>query len=301
MHSRSIQPVPAVRTEPASGFRDELQFFGPPGSQMLGCRHVPLASSHAGLVLCSSLRAEFETNYRREILLGRSLASTGITVQRFQYLGTGNSDGATEAVTLESMTADTIAATRWLEAGRRLDRVAFMGTRLGASVAASVASSKKTAPLVLWEPVLDPKKYFRELFRSRQMWAAKESAIGDPTESAARQIHRAPVDVLGYPIDLGLYESVQRMSLEDALGSTPRPVLIVQIGGRELRGEYRALSDRLTQSGFDVRVERVEENESWWLEPPGERQEKRVLKTSPAIDATREWLAESFSSKEEHP
>src|SRR3712207_4346225 len=94
----------AVRVEGAH--RDVIEFFGSPGEQMLATTHMPLGTPLGGVVICSSLRAEFETNYRREILLGRALADRGIAVHRFQYRGTGNSDGDARDVTFESMQLD---------------------------------------------------------------------------------------------------------------------------------------------------------------------------------------------------
>jgi pimeloyl-ACP methyl ester carboxylesterase len=286
----------AIRTDKAAGHTDVIEFFGTPGQQMLVTTHLPLGSPTAGLVICSSLRAEFETNYRREILLGRALAARGIAVHRFQYRGTGNSDGDTRLVTFDSMQLDAHAATaRFLET-TGLDRVAFMGTRLGGTVAAAVASTHDDAPIVLWEPVTDAVKYYRQIFRTRSMWSVHGSDDEGPSTSAMDEFRTAgSIDIVGYPIDSNLYDSVVTHDLADELGTGPRPVLLVQLGGRgNLKRDLARLVDTWTAAGPDVAAEVVDEDESWWLEHPGERQEKRTMNSSPAIDVTVEWLTRAF-------
>lgn len=286
----------AVRVEEGS-FREELAFLGPVGEKLLACTHLPPDTTKAGLVICSSLRAEFETNYRREILLGRGLAASGIAVQRFQYVGTGNSDGVTTETNLDTMIRDANRATEHFVSRYGIERVAFMGTRLGALVAAAVAARYSGAPLVLWHPVVEPRRYFREVFRSRRFWAAKTSADEAALRPGLEELRReGQIDVLGYPIDVGLFGSVMSSDLTADAVAHDGPILVIQLGAAPPDASAARFSEALRAGGTDISLHCVDEKESWWLEPAGERQEKRALTSSPAVETTRKWLQARLDS-----
>ncbi|MGH2808965.1 MAG: serine aminopeptidase domain-containing protein [Actinomycetota bacterium] len=288
----------AVRAARDGSYHDVIEFVGEPGAQMLTTTHLPVGTPVAGLVVCSSLRAEFETNYRREILLGRTLAAAGIAVRRFQYLGTGNSDGETRAVTFDQMVADAERATGAFLESTGLERIAFMGTRLGGTIAAAAAASRDGAPVVLWEPVVEVVRYYRQIFRARKMWVLGGSDEIQ-TETATAEFERTGfLDIVGYPIDRNLYDSAIGHDVAGELTGARR-VLVVQMGGRHgLKREYAALGAAKESEGYIVTSEVVDEDESWWLEHPGERQEKRTMNSSPAIDATVTWLKSWASGAE---
>jgi hypothetical protein len=271
------------------------EFFGPAGAQMLGVTHLPAGKARAGLVVCSSVRAEFETNYRREILLGRTLAAAGIAVQRFQYRGTGNSDGDTSAVTLDTMKADARSATEHFRSTTGVEDIAFMGTKLSGVVAASLASAHGGAPLVLWEPVQNGARHFKQLFRVRKMWSLSDDDDAASGPSAMEEFTRdGSIDIVGYPIDKNLYDGFVAASLTETSADALQRVLIVQLGGRDRHG---SLAAALSDTGATVERAIVDETESWWLEHPGERQSKRTMNSSPAIDATVAWLAARFAEE----
>jgi hypothetical protein len=144
----------------------------------------------------------------------------------------------------------------------------------------------------LWEPVTDPVKYYRQIFRTRSMWSVHGTDDSEPAVSALEEFRSTgSIDIVGYPIDANLYESVAAHDLVDELGTSPRPVLLVQLGGRgTLKRDLARLAETWRAAGSDVAAEVVDEDESWWLEHPGERQEKRTMNSSPAIDVTIEWV-----------
>lgn len=280
---------PGSRHDLAMGLWEEAGFFGAQGS-IFGSTYLPEEPAIGGLVVCSPLYAEFMTNYRREVLLARTLAGRGMAVQRFHYRGTGNSYGDPAHNTFSSMRDDALTAADQLQHRSGIAEIAFVGTRIGAMVAGAAASRMGDAPLVLWEPVVAPERYFREAFRASLIRDLKESSSERRTASALLETMRAEgvVDVLGYSIHEGLYDSLIELDLASEIGEARRRVLIVQLGRAEqLRGENKDLVSALEAVGTVVEGRVVTGNEAWWFVNEPTRS-KAVTKD--VVDLTTDWL-----------
>lgn len=282
------------RLDATTGVREEVEFFGPDAS-LFGCRHVPAGEPSGSLVICSPLHAEFQTNYRREVALARSLAVRGVLVQRFHYGGAGNSYGGSEEMTFASMRDDALAAAERSRAESGLARIGFLGTRIGGLVAAA-ASRDTDAPLVLWEPTNDPSRYFREMFRASAMRGLRSGSAGTSTPTSLDQLRAGrAVDVLGYTIYPRLFASLVGESIADQLTDRPRAGLIVQLGrDQELRREHRELVEHMETTGWSVTAQPVEANESWWFvnDPTITAQFSRTI-----VDGTADWLVTRFAGE----
>lgn len=241
-------------------------------------------------MICSPLHAEFMTNYRREVLLARTLAARGVAVQRFHYRGSGNSYDDPGATTFGSMLEDTLAATDRLRQKTGLAEIAHLGTRIGALVAAAAGRASADSVLLLWEPTVDPSSYFRDLFRASLIRDLTDDSSGRRPAGAQLETLRAngSVDVLGYLVHRDLYESVVGRSLVSEIGDGGRHILIVQLGrDQHLRRENRDLVATLEASGASVTGRVVAANESWWFvnEP---KRSKAV--GAAVVDLTTGWL-----------
>jgi hypothetical protein len=285
---------PGLRVDTRAGVREEVVSFGPDGQRMFACTHLPLTKPTGGVVICSPLHAEFLHNYRKEVMLARSLATSGLAVQRFHYRGTGNSDSGTEDLTFESMLADTLAAVDFLGTRCEADGLAFLGTRLSALVASAAAKGFDRAPVALWEPVLDPEDYFREVFRAASIRDLKRELKNDvPTgqsnRASAHQLERnGSVDVLGYEVHRNLYRSFLARRFPDELGEKRRDVLLVQLDRKqELSGDYSNLQRTLQSKGFSVEARAIWANEHWWFSG-NPSHSASTLRT--VVGATAGWL-----------
>jgi alpha/beta superfamily hydrolase len=295
-HTSSV--AAAVRIDRQARIREEVEFLGPDRQRLFSCVHRPLTGRpKAGLVICSPLYAEFPHNYRKEVVLARALAANGIAVQRFHYRGTGNSDGAAENVTFDSIASDAIAATNHLEERASVDRVAFLGTRLAAMIAAATAARSDNAPLILWEPALDAQTYFREVARNRLIRDLKDGvAAPDRSRDLLADIDAAGSgDVLGYSIHRGVYRSFLGRKLDREMGDALRRVLLVQLSQqREVRPEYQAFGQAQAARGVDVQMHAIWSNESWWF--VGDPSLSARV-TRPIVDTTSRWLRATFEER----
>lgn len=278
----------AVRIAP--GARETAAFLS---SGLLTITHLPEGRAPAGgVVICSSLHAEFLTNYRKEVLLARALCDAGVAVQRFHYRGTGNSRGAPDGVRLEMLREDAVAAERDFRAKCGVTQPAILGIRFGALVAASLAEPTD-APLALWEPVLDAEAYFREAFRSRRMRELKDG-VARPTGSDGllQELRETgAVDVLGFTLYRALYDSAAGATVAAALGSIPRDLFLVQISKRkELKREFSVLIDEWQASGSRIETAVVTEEEAWWFVGEDWLPEERRPTTTELVKTTQQWL-----------
>ncbi|HEX2030311.1 MAG TPA: alpha/beta hydrolase [Actinomycetota bacterium] len=266
-----------------TGIVEEAGFLDVDGERVFAVRHLPPRPADAGLVICCPVFAEFEKNYRREVPLARSLAAAGIAVQRFHYRGTGHSDDAD--TTFDTMLEDARLAARALAERAEVDVLAFMGTRLGALPAAAAAAEFPGGPLALWEPVVTPEAYFREIVRYRRLLDVRKGQAADVIPLVDELADNGAVEVVGYRLGRPLHDSMSGRALRRELGAASRPILLVQFGQpqRPLRAEYRALRDELAADGFDVETAVASLDEMWLFAQQWQPPER-------LLTLTAEWL-----------
>jgi len=250
---------------PGSDGREEIELFG--GKELLfGCRHMPDAGAKTAVVICPPTLTDAAINYHREARLGRWLARAGVAAQRFHYRGTGNSDGTPGTVSFSMLVEDAHRAARLLQERCGIDRIAFLGTRIGGLVAAYTARAFEGAPLALWQPVVDPHRYVDE-----------SVAVG--------------TSILGTPLGRDLFDSAVVDNLVDAIGVRARPLLLVQLHRRVgLASDYRSAVGRWQARGFTVEVAYDPTEDDWWNVHPGWEPSDEVL------SVTALWLASRLAA-----
>ena len=271
---------------------EEALFFGSADAPIFGVMHRPPAEAIGGVLICSPTHAELLRNYRREVLLGRELARNGIAVQRFQYAGSGHSADPSSSQTFEHMLDDARQAFDRLS---EIGQLAVMGTRLGATVAAALAAESDVPALVMWEPVTDPGRYFREVFRGRLVSQVKR---GEETSRsrAIEELHRSGgTDVLGYEVGRPFYETILARGARD-FDQVPPDVLLVQIGGPPgLRTDYRELVEKWKSDDSTVDTYRLEGAEPWWFGTAPETVGDDPDRASELVEVTSRWLIRNLA------
>jgi uncharacterized protein len=138
--------------------------------EMLGFYHAPARAvpGAPAVLLCNPFGPEAIRSYRMLRLLADRLSNAGCPVMRFDYHGTGDSPGDDDVASLPGWAGDIGVAHRELSARSGKDRVAWIGLRLGASLAALAAQTVRTGLglLVLWDPVIAGLSYL-EIYRSQ--------------------------------------------------------------------------------------------------------------------------------------
>ena len=259
---------------------------------LFGCRHMPAAGgATSGVVICPPVLGDGPINYQREVRVGRWLARAGVACQRFHYRGTGDSDGVKGGIGFGSLLADARRATEALRERCGIERIGFLGTRVGALVAARIAADYEGAALALWQPVVDPRRFVEDSVAVDSGRQGLGGAPGLATLPAGFAGPPAPASTASWslhdlPLGRDLFDPSVIDNLVDAAGRRPRPILLVQLHRRVgLAPDYRAAAGRWQARGFSVDVAYDPTEDDWWEVHPGWRPSDEVL------SATSSWLS----------
>ncbi|MFT3929898.1 MAG: alpha/beta fold hydrolase [Spongiibacteraceae bacterium] len=144
--------------------RQPLYF--PSGSRSIfGWYHGPAAdrARDCAIVICNPLGYEYAHSYRSLRHLAEQLAEHGFATIRFDYDGTGDSPGSDlDSNRVHCWQEDIRGAIRTVRELSGCERVGLIGLRMGAALAASVASTDGIPLLILWAPC-SSKQYVREM------------------------------------------------------------------------------------------------------------------------------------------
>ena len=284
----------------ADGSTERAELRGPEGERLVAIVHLPPSGPRGAVVICSPLLGEFMRNYRREVLLARELTSRGFAVERFHYRFTGNSDGEDEDLTYDSMRQDALAAVEDIRSRAPGGPLVLIGARWGAMIAASAAGEHPEADVVLWEPILETARYFKEAFRAKLVKERRDGAERPVTgrELEASLAEGRPVEVPGYRVFPNLYRTAIDRKLAAELGDAHRRLLAIQVGPTgSVRPELARHVDRWREAGLEVDASAVRGEESWWLIDERWHDEGQRPMTKELIAVTADWI-EARSAEE---
>ena len=159
----------------------EALYFGPEGASLFGWLHRPAPGSLAGfgLVICNPFGFESLSAHRGLRTLAEAGAAAGLPCLRFDYAGTGNSQGDEfEPPLLARWLASVHAAIDALKQASGMERVCLFGVRLGATLATLAALERDdVAGLALMAPVLRGRSYLRELTMLTETGAGRAAGV----------------------------------------------------------------------------------------------------------------------------
>lgn len=181
--------------------------FGPESRQLFALHHAPADGSARGegVVLCNAFGQEAIRSQRLYKVLAERLARQGLHCLRFDYFGSGDSDGDDHDADMETWIADVQRATDELARRGGCRQISLFGIRWGGTIAALASARLQPVParLVLWDPLIDGAQYLRDL-------AAAHVAAGPVAYGAQWDINptlrseveaEAAREALGFPLD----------------------------------------------------------------------------------------------------
>src|SRR4029077_14090262 len=166
------------------------------------------------------------------------LSAAGFHVLRFDYFGCGDSAGEDHEGRLQRWRADIAAAIEEIEALSSSSRVALVGLRLGATLAPSAAPPSVQRRL-LWDPVLDGRRYLAEMTAAHDVWMREHARV-----RTDRGPQPTPDQRLGFPLPPALRAEIE--AVEPGHLRAARALLIATEGDEpDPRWGQDAPADRL--------------------------------------------------------
>jgi len=223
----------------------EPHFFGSSEHRLFGIYHVPHGRFRPhGVVLCPPGPQRYMRSHMAFRQLAVTLARRGFHVLRFDYYGTGDSGGPSNAGNLSEWRENIVAAVDDLVECSGARKLSLIGFRLGATLAASVPLD--LADLVLWDPVASGTEYLRELHAlHRRQFAAVlfPPRLPEPGTDG---------DVLGLPLSAELQTELESLELTQVFAARPNQLALLVSNARHDYTRLRADLERVSGLGSVV-------------------------------------------------
>ncbi|MCE5239277.1 alpha/beta fold hydrolase [bacterium] len=150
-------------------------YFESEGARLLAALHIPdegFPKLPLGLVYLHGWAGYRIGPHQMFTKAARRAEGMGFCSLRFDFRGRGDSEGDTQATTLTTMIADTVAATRFLLAETGLERVALIGDCSGSEVALGTGPLHEAIrAMVLWSaPIVAGDRRLSDSAKKRQIW-----------------------------------------------------------------------------------------------------------------------------------
>jgi exosortase A-associated hydrolase 2 len=204
------------------------------GGALHGILRTPEAPTQRAVVICDPFAEEKKCAHRPLTDLARALCEAGLAVLRFDLRGCGDSDGDFAQATLEGWAADLRAALAFVRERLSPQWLALGGLRTGAALAERVALADGGADaLLLWEPVMDGKRYITQNLRRSMIKAMLTEGEGFEAQAVSERHEAEVVDFDGYEVSRAMREGLEGVRMGEGANGFCGPVLVLNIGPRE--------------------------------------------------------------------
>jgi hypothetical protein len=200
-------------------------------------------------VYCHPLFDERKCAHRFSYQLKNTFQAAGLTLERFDYRGTGEGAGDFKDVSLETLRRDISQQVNG-------DKICLIGLRLGASLALDycIRNPGAVRKMVLLEPIVNGAQYIDYLYRKQHI---KDLITG---KSPGMSRDNGYINIEGHKTNIHFLEQIQNIDLIDTAKENPgeNSILIVQIANHSrVDPEIACLAKRLEGSAKRVNFESV--------------------------------------------
>ena len=194
--------------------------FDVQGQRVWGMLHLPMVVTEPvpAVMLLHGFTGQRAEPHRLFVIFSRMLAERGIASMRFDFRGSGESEGTFDEMTPSREVEDVAAAYAFLKSRPELDgqRLGLLGLSMGGMVAAlSVAQpGLDFAALALWAPA-HPKVWLGpmpEHVSAAQVWDAYRGRTSAPEATGIGFDETTDcMDFSGNPVSFGFFEDLLRL------------------------------------------------------------------------------------------
>lgn len=189
------------------------------GQKIFGILHLPKGIKNPSCVLiCHGLGGHKTGRYRVYVELAEALIRENIAVFRFDFRGSGDSEGCFSEMTLNGEISDSLVALNYLKKEARIDseRIGIFGRSLGGAVAVLSASLFGAVKgIALWAPIFNGEQWKKE-------W--EKVMDGSATAEEVNEMRRINGQIAG----LNFYREMFEMRIDISLKSLESvPLLLI--------------------------------------------------------------------------
>jgi uncharacterized protein len=198
-------------------------YFGTRERRLFGVYEAAQGSlASRSVVLCHPWGAEYIYAYRAMRQLSKMLSASGFHTLRFDYFGTGDSDGDATDGELCGWEADILSAIKELKDTTDAAQVSLVGLRLGATLAANVAirAGAEVNSLVLWDPIVSGVEYLAEMQSAARAEWLRFAATRSARQGRCREIN-------GFPLTETVAAAIRQIDLASLRPELPTRSLVV--------------------------------------------------------------------------
>lgn len=210
--------------------------------ELFGVYHPPAGEARLGVLFCAPFAEEKKCSYRTFTRAAQAFAAAGVACLRFDYFGTGDSDGRFTDFSPSRAVDDIVAAAGELRSRSGVSDIVLLGLRLGGTLALASAARAGAASVILWQPVVSGRSFFdltikRQIMR-RQLIGGDEQGQGGGGGDV--------IDLDGFPLSQAAAAEIRSLDCATAGGGYDGPVRLLQISHTEnVSREYGGLADAL--------------------------------------------------------
>jgi len=247
-------------------------YFGADDAAVFGWLHAPVkAWPDLGVIVCSPFGREELSAHRSLRALAQGVCDAGLPAMRFDYPGCGDSWGDDDTPGLvERWIGSVHAAAEELKRLTGVSRVAFVGLRLGATLAAKAALTRDdTVAFAGIETVVAGRSFLRELKALQARRASSSDESADAFESG------------GFVLSGSSRDAVTALDLRQHTRPVAPQMLL--IGRDDMPGNDR-WPEQLRSQGAEVDLHRLPGYADMMLDP------QNSVVPRAMVDAVVQWL-----------
>jgi dipeptidyl aminopeptidase/acylaminoacyl peptidase len=195
------------------------------GLRLFGMLHLPDGNAgHPCVVFLHDYTGNRIGDHCMLVKAARDFAAHGMAALRFDFRGSGESQGDFAEMTLEGEISDALAAVGLLEDFNEIDqdRIGLAGQSLGGSIAACVASQAGVKSVALWAVTA-----FVDYLVERAGEIVKDPYAWLPEDYREAIKKRGRVDIGGFSRGKPFFESMKRVDPLREIAGYQGPVLLI--------------------------------------------------------------------------
>ena len=182
------------------------------------------ASPRLGLVLAPPLLHEQPRSRRLLTELATAFSEAGVPCLRFDYYGTGDSDGGGEQLEFASMRRDLQHAAEALKVAGGVERIGVLAVRGAAlPVFSWIREGGMAELLVLWEPIVDGQGWLAELETRDAIERRSPKRYPIAAGALPPGVSGDDLQLMGYPVSAQLRRDIAQAGVaDDGVHAVPR-------------------------------------------------------------------------------